>query len=243
MAFVMAPSVNSARFRVLIASEYALVRDTLDAVIKARANMEVVAHAVDARIAIAKSRHFSPDVLVLDATIVLAYGPNIAPQIKTLCPRTRILVLSDLAEHTYPAELFRLGVAGCVSEKSMPETFLRAVEAVGRGQIYLDPSLTEKGMDGLDAFTVTVKKAASDAANTIKGTDAAISNSIRPALSEKEHGILRRAAQGYSGKEIASQLHISVKTVETYKGRAMEKLHIDSRVDLVNYAVQQQWLK
>ncbi len=248
-SFVRSVSNEPRVLRVMIGSEFGLVVDALEAVISARPNMEVIGDAAEGRTAIYKTRHLQPDVLVLDSTIAHAYGPNVAPQIRMLCPRTRILIVDGWEESGYLLELLRLGVSGYVLAQSTPDTLLRGIEAVACGKNFLDPTLAESAA-GVYQFKpkktrcVAVSESGHNAA--FETTPSVPSTGTTPpaiALTERECGVLRRTALGYANKEIALQIGLSVKTVETYKARAMEKLGFGSRVDIVRYAVQQEWFK
>ena len=141
------------------------------------------------------------------------------------CPEIRVLALTFYEDEEYLRQLLQAGAAGYLLKRAAAEELTLAIRTVAAGGVYLDPSLAGKVVGGY------IGKPAPDG------------EARRPDLSDREAEVLRLIAWGYSNKEIAAQLHISVKTVETYKTRLMEKLEFRSRVDLVRYALKQGWLK
>ena len=215
--------------RVLLADDHAIVREGLKLLVNAQADMEVVAEAANGRAAVQKGQQFRPDVIVMDISMPLVSGPTAARQIKQTLPQTKMLALSVHEDKSYLREMLEAGASGYVLKRSAANDLIHAIRTVAGGAMYLDPSLAVRVVGDL------VRKPQS-AAGPFRvegmGSD----------LSERESEVLRRIAQGYSNKEIAAQLSLSVKTVETYKARSMEKLSLDSRVDIVRYALQQGWL-
>jgi DNA-binding NarL/FixJ family response regulator len=139
-------------------------------------------------------------------------------------PECRILVLTVHEERAYLRQLVELGVGGYLLKRSAADELPRAIHAVAAGGMYLDPAIAGKVVGRL------ARRAGDHAGQQAE-------------LSERETDVLRLVAGGHSNKAIASRLNISVKTVETYKARAMEKLGFSSRVDVVRYAADQGWLR
>jgi DNA-binding NarL/FixJ family response regulator len=149
-------------------------------------------------------------------------GVQAAALLREACPEARVLVLSFHEEPGYLRRLLEAGAAGYVLKRSAASTLVAAIRAVMSGGLYLDPTLAGKlagAHEGRPAGDVPAAE-----------------------LSEREADVLRLIAQGYSNKEIGVQFGISVKTVETYKARAMQKLGLDSRVAIVRFAAEQGWL-
>ena len=214
--------------RVLLADDHAIVREGLKLLVNAQADMEVVAEAANGRVAVQKGQQFRPDVIVMDISMPLVSGPTAARQIKQTLPQTKMLALSVHEDKSYLREMLEAGASGYVLKRSAANDLIHAIRTVAGGGVYLDPSLAVRVVGDL------VRKPQSAGPFRVEG--------MGSDLSERESEVLRRIAQGYSNKEIAAQLSLSVKTVETYKARSMEKLSLDSRVDIVRYALQQGWL-
>ena len=216
------------KMRVLLADDHAIVREGLKLLVNAQTDMEVVAEAANGRVAVQKGQQFRPDVIVMDISMPLVSGPTAARQIKQILPQTKMLALSVHEDKSYLREMLEAGASGYVLKRSAADDLIRAIRTIAGGGVYIDPSLSVR------VVSDAAQKPLTGGAFRVEG--------MGSDLSEREAEVLRRIAQGYSNKEIAAQLSLSVKTVETYKARSMEKLSLDSRVDIVRYALQQGWL-
>src|SRR5262249_15937523 len=132
----------------------------------------------------------------------------------------KILVLTRHMDGSYVQELLRSGASGYVLKQSASEELLRAIHRVAAGQTYLDPAITERAVGGVEPGRPVAKR-----------------------LSKREEDVLRFVALGFLTKEIAAQLQISMKTVESHKANAMTKLGMKSRIDIVRYGVLRGWLE
>jgi DNA-binding NarL/FixJ family response regulator len=169
--------------------------------------------------AIMMVRSSSPDVVIMDLSMPTS-GLVAMKEIKTIRPETAVVVLSRHRDAAYVRAAFAAGAIGYVLKQSPFSELNRAVVAAARGERYLDEQLAQdRG----------VKKAEPDGAV--------------PLLSPRETEVLRRAAGGFSNKEIASELAISVKTVEAHKSNAMRKLRLKDRSAVVRFALLQGWLQ
>lgn len=217
------------KLRVLLADDHAVVREGLKLLVNAQPDMEVVAEASNGRVAIQKAQQFRPDVIVMDISMPMVSGSSAVRQIKQIMPQSKMLALSVHEDKSYLREMLEAGVSGYVLKRSAADDLIRAIRTVSSGGVYLDLSLAIRVVGDL------VRRPQSGGTFRVDGLGGG-------ELSEREGEVLRRIAQGYSNKEIAAQLTLSVKTVETYKARSMEKLSLDSRVDIVRYALLQGWL-
>ena len=209
--------------RVVLADDHPIVREGLKRLIDAQPDMRVVGEASDGEAAWRAAKTLAPDILVMDLSMPVLGGAEATARVRRDCPDVKVLALTVHEERAYLTQLLRAGASGYVLKRSASAELVQAVRAVAGGATYIDPSLAGALVEGfLDA-------------------DAAARTS-EPALSEREREVLLRIAQGFSNKEIAAELALSVKTVETYKARVAEKLQLRSRVDMVRYAAQQGWL-
>lgn len=210
--------------RVVIADDHAVVREGLKALVNAQPDMRVVGEAADGAAAWQAARTLAPDVLVMDLSMPVVSGADATERVHRDCPGVKVLALTVHEEREYLTHLLRAGASGYVLKRAAPTELVRAVRTVAAGGTYIDPSVAGTVVEGY-----------LDAQRTGGGTAAA-------ALSERERDVLVRIARGFSNKEIASALRLSVKTVETYKARVAEKLGLRTRVDIVRYAVRHGWL-
>ena len=214
-----------AKLRVYLADDHAVVRAGLKALINAQPEMEVSGEASDGRTACAQAQESQPDVVVMDVSMPELNGAQATAQLKQACPHIKVLALTVHEDKGYLRLLLEAGASGYVLKRAAAEELIHAIRTVAAGGVYLDPVLAGKVV-GSFVRNPSGKGASAD-----------------DDLSEREAEVVRFIAAGHSNKEIARRLSLSVKTVETYKARSMEKLGLESRADLVRYALQRGWLQ
>jgi DNA-binding NarL/FixJ family response regulator len=210
--------------RIFLADDHAVVREGLKALINAEAGMEVVGEAADGQTALRRASVLQPDIVIMDVSMPRLNGARATEKLKRACPNGRVLALTVHEDTGYMRLLLEAGARGYVLKRSAAEDLIRAIRIVAEGGVYLDPNLAGKVV-GSFVRNPSLK-------HVLQGSN----------LSDREREVVRLIAQGYSNKEIAARLEISIKTVETYKARSMEKLDLRSRVEIVRYASQQGWL-
>ena len=213
-----------AELRVFLADDHAVVREGLKALITAQPGMAVVGEAADGLSACEQVPGLRPDVVVMDVSMPGLTGSQATARLRDECPAVRVLALTVHEDKGYIRQLLAAGAAGYVLKRAAPEELIHAIRAVAAGGVYLDPNVAGKVVGGFVRTPADV-------------------DSPGGGLSEREAEVVRRTAAGFSNKEIAARLDLSIKTVETYRARAMEKLGLTTRSDLVRYAVQQGWLQ
>ena len=213
------------KLRVLIAEDHQTVREGVKLLIDSQPDMEVVGEAGDGQIAIEEAVRLTPDVLLMDISMPNLNGLKATKRLQTVRPNIKILILTRHTDEGYLQQLLSAGASGYVLKQSAPTELISAIRTIAAGNAYLDPSLTRKVMGGY------VNRASSLRGET-KGE-----------LSDRETEVLRLISFGYSNKEIGIKLGLSVKTIEAHKANAMRKLGISSRIDIVKYAILQDWLK
>jgi DNA-binding NarL/FixJ family response regulator len=211
--------------RVFLADDHAVVRAGLKALINAQPGMEVVGEAADGLSACEQAPSLRPDVVVMDVSMPGLSGAQATERLRRECPAAKVLALTVHEDKGYLRQLLAAGAVGYVLKRAAAEELIHALRAVAAGGVYLDPALAGKLVVGF------VRKPPGPGA--AGGGD----------LSDREAAVVRLTAAGHSNKEIATQLGLSIKTVETYKARALEKLGLQSRADLVRYALQRGWLQ
>ena len=213
------------RLRIVLADDHVTVRHGLKLLIDAQPDMTVVAEAGDGAAAIRRVDEFAPDVVVMDISMPGINGLNATRTLKESHPTTRVVALTRYSDDAYLQELLRAGVAGYVLKQSASIELLQAIRAAAAGGQYLDSAVTAR---------VTVG---------FLSRDGKRARQARPSLTERETEVLRLIARGYSNKEIASQLELSVKTVEVHKANGMRKLNLRGRIDIVRFAILQGWMQ
>lgn len=209
--------------RVFLADDHPIVRDGIKAMLMADPQLELVGEAGDGPTALQRAIELVPDVAVLDLSMPGMNGVEVARRLIAACPQCRIVVLTVHEEAEYLHELLDLGIAAYVLKRSATEELGRSIHAVAAGGIYLDPAIAGRALRA---------KAPPPPHDDAHGTK----------LSSREIEVLQLTASGHSNKAIAARLDIGLKSVDTYKARAMAKLGFHSRVDVVRYALGKGWL-
>jgi DNA-binding NarL/FixJ family response regulator len=209
-----------------LADDHPVVLAGVKALITADDGLEVVGEAADGMTALRLAAELNPDIMVLDISMPSLNGVKVAEMLRAACPDCKILALTVHEDRGYLRQLLELGVAGYMLKRSAAEDLVRAIRAIASGGLYLDPAVAGKAIGGATGMRT-------GGGNLGETAD----------LSEREIDVLRLTASGHSNKSTAQELRIGVKTVETYKARAMEKLGFRTRVELMRYAVSRGWLE
>jgi two-component system response regulator NreC len=212
------------KLRIFLADDHAVLRDGLKALVNAQADMEVVGEADNGRAACLRVKELLPDIVVMDISMPELNGVQATEMLKIECPQVKVLALTAYKDKAYLDRLLKVGALGYVLKMSAAKELIEALRVVAIGKVYVDQEMTEKIAEGYlrDQF---------------------LRGAVRQReLTGREEQVMRLIAQGYANKEIASQLDISVKTVESHKTNVMEKLELKSRTEIVRYAVRQGWL-
>ena len=212
------------KVRVLLADDHETVREGLKAILHAQPDIEVVGEAADGEEALAAARRLRPQVVILDISMPRMNGLIATREIRHASPQTRILALTRHAEQGYLQRLLRAGASGYVLKQGRAVDLPQAVRAVASGGTFIDPAI------------------ASDLIAELQ-REAPQADPRKRELTARETQVLKLMAWGHSNKEIAARLDLSVKTVETHKSKAMQKLGMQTRIDVVQFAVLEGWLK
>ena len=204
--------------RVLIVDDHAVVRAGLKLLVDGQNDLETVGEAGSARDAIFEARSLKPDIVLLDVVMPDQNGIEIVPQLLKETPESKVLVLSMQDEPRYVREAFEAGASGYVLKEAADSEVVAAIREVAGGGRYVHPELGAR----LVAAESEERKRAED-----------------DPLSDREREVLRLLALGHTNQEIAKQLYISVRTAETHRAHIMQKLRLQSRAELVRYALDQ----
>jgi two-component system response regulator NreC len=209
---------------ILIADDHAILRSGLRMLIDSEPDMKVVGEAANVTEAVQKTRETNPNVLLLDVTMPERNGLSAIPALLKASPQTRILVLTMHDDPAYLQSALSAGASGYVVKSAAHEDLLTAIRAVTQGRTFLDLSKVSAATP-----TASERHASGGAIGREEST---------LLLSEREREVLTLVARGHTNQEVAVQLHVSVKSVETYRARLMEKLNLRTRAELVRYALE-----
>ena len=212
------------KLRILLAEDHETVREGLKMILNAEPDMEVVGEAADGNEAVSQTASLQPDILLIDVSMPHLNGLKATQKVKASWPKVKIVTLTRHKDDGYLQQLLRAGASGYVLKQSPTSELLHAIRAVATGGKYLDPTVAGRVMGSYSGRRDVLAVGAAT-------------------LSDREAEILRLIAWGHSNKEIGSQLQISVKTVEVHKANAMKKLGMNSRIDIVRFAVLKGWLE
>jgi two-component system response regulator NreC len=207
--------------RVLLADDHALLRSGLVRLLGEWDGIEVVGQAENGREAVQKVQELSPDIVLMDIGMPVMNGMDATREIVRRNNDVKVLFLTVHDNEEYLLQAFQAGAAGYVLKNAAESDLINAINVVARGEYFLYPSVTKTVVD-----------------NYVEspgwGQGRAPGQDI---LTDREREILKMVAEGYTGREIAEMLYISIKTVETHKGRIMDKLGLHKRAELVHYAL------
>jgi two-component system response regulator NreC len=213
------------KIRLLIVDDHPVVRAGLRTLLGAQPDMEVVGEADDGATAIERCVEIRPDVVIMDITMKGMSGLASTREIVSRLPEIKVLVLTMHEDEEYLRQMLEIGATGYVLKQAVDTELAIAIRAVQRGEVYLYSSFT--------------KVLLGDLARDEEGRDGQKRTSDYELLSRREKEVLRLVSLGYTNRQIADQLFLSVKTVETYRSRVMDKLGLRSRAALVRYALRQ----
>lgn len=203
------------KIRVLIADDHGIVRAGLRSLLEAEADMEVVGEATTGREAVEAACALQPDVVLMDIGMPGMSGLEATRELKKRAPAVRILTLTIQESEEYFFAMLKAGASGYILKESEPQELLSALRAVHQGGAFLSPAVAKVVLEGY----VTPKTS-------------------QPAgLTEREGEVLRLAAQGYTNRQIAESVYLSIKTVEKHRASMMDKLGLHGRQELIRYAL------
>ncbi|MGD0471086.1 MAG: response regulator transcription factor [Terriglobales bacterium] len=210
------------KIRVMIADDHAILRAGLRMLVNAQADMEVVSEAPDGEKAVQTARETRPDVALLDLTMPRVGGMKALEEMARDCRETRVLVLTMHDDPAYLRSALAAGASGYLLKRAVDAELIAAIRAVHRGGIFVDPRLANVLVQDVLA------KRSTKAGPT------------RPVniLSQRELQVLTLVARGYTSAEIAKQIFVGVKTIETYRSRLADKLGLRTRSDVIRFAIQ-----
>ncbi|HEU4711072.1 MAG TPA: response regulator transcription factor [Pyrinomonadaceae bacterium] len=211
------------KLKILLAEDHRILREGLKRLIDEQPNMEVVGEADNGITAWQKAKELEPDIVLMDITMPRLNGAEATIKIKELCPNVKIVALTGHRASAYLNEVLKAGASGYVLKQAAVDELIEAIQIVAKGGNYIDRATRDSLI------------------NSPLNNRAYKGEPQGKPLSQREIQILSLVAHGYTNKEIANELAISVKTVETHKANSMQKLDLKSRAEIVDYARFRGW--
>lgn len=214
------------KIRIVVADDHAVLQAGLESMLNAQPDMTVIGTAVDGFACLRQAIALRPDVILLDINMPHCNGLEALDQLRVQVSESKVLVLTMHDDPLYLRRVMQAGAAGFVLKQAAGDELLAAIRAVYQGGVYLHP---------VHAKILLMPEAPAQAAPPEPRSAA---QQRYDQLSEREAQILRLVALGYRNQEIADELVLSIKTVETYKSRMMDKLGFTNRIALMRFAVE-----
>lgn len=208
------------RIRVLIVDDHTIVREGVRLLLDGAADIEVVGEAAEGEAALDQVRVLRPDVVLMDITMPGMSGLEATRLIKKQWPEVQVLALTMHESEEYFFQILHAGASGYVLKGASSAELLSAIRAAARGDVFLHPSLARKLVG-----------------DYLRRVGAGEERSSYDGLTPREKEVLTLIAEGHTNREIAERLVISPSTVQTHRGRIMEKLSLQNRTELIKYAI------
>jgi len=208
------------KIRILLADDHAILRESLRILLEEEADLVVIGEAEDGRTAVKMANELSPDVVVMDISMPLLNGLEATCQIKRDKPNVKVLILSMHDNEEYIRQALAKGAMGYILKDAAARELIDAIRAVHRGEAVLSPAITRLVIE-----------------DYLRWGDIQ-TNQETNGLSPREREILQLIAEGYTNKQIAEILCISIKTVQAHRGNLMSKLDLHDKGELIKYAIQ-----
>jgi DNA-binding NarL/FixJ family response regulator len=213
-------ATNKTKYRILLVDDHPIVRQGLAEMINQEKDLHVCGTAEDLHAALDKLEELKPDLVVTDISLKNSNGLELLKNIKVRHPKMLVLMLSMHDESLYAVRALRAGAAGYIMKQEATEKVLTAIRQVLVGEIYLSDKMEKKMMQQL-----------------VGGKSARTGSPIED-LSDRELEVFGMIGQGHGTRQIAEQLHLSIKTVESHRAHIKEKLHLKNATELVQHAIQ-----
>jgi DNA-binding NarL/FixJ family response regulator len=209
--------------RIALVDDHPVVLAGIRALLQGAPEVELVGEANTGATGLKVICESAPDIAVIDLSLPDISGMELARRVSRRCPEVKIIALTVHEDRAYVHPVLEAGARGYLLKRSAADELVRAIRAVNQGAIYLDSAIADRASMGAPEL---------ESAGGSEGGE----------LSPREEDVLKFVAQGFSNKQIAGELEVSVKSVETYKARAAEKKGLHSRADIVRYGIRQGWL-
>ncbi len=201
---------------ILIADDHGLIRTGLRALLQEVTEISVVGEAEDGYAALRRIAEFKPDIVLMDISLPGQSGIDVTRQVRDISPTTRVLMLTVHEDEGMLRESIRAGAHGYILKRAADAELIQAIRVVSQGHMYIYPSLTSALVKDLSPHGAAPEPAIE-------------------ALTAREKEVLLLLARGYTNRQIATEMNLSVRTIEGHRASLVDKLGISSRVELMNY--------
>jgi len=208
------------KIKVVVAEDHTIVRKGIVSLIDGQAEIQVVGEAGDGWEAIQQVEKLLPDIVLMDITMPYLNGLEATRQIKKTYPQVKILALTMYTNDEYVSQILQAGASGYVVKQAAPAELISAIQAVQRGDSFLSPSVSRAVID-----------------EYLKHSNPSAQSGEFQSLTDREREVLQLLAEGFSNRQIAEKLQVSIKTVGVHRTNLMDKLGIHNVTDLVKYAI------
>ncbi len=219
----MSQTKADAKIRILLADDHQVLRSGLRALLNMEPDFDVVGEASDGVEAVKLAETLRPNVIVMDVSMPEMDGLKAAEEIQSLGLKSKIVMLTVHADEQYLFQTLKAGASGYVHKSSADSELIDAIRTANRGDVFLYPSAIKKLLE-----------------EYLRGESREADE--KDPLTNREREVLKATVEGYTNNEIAEQLVISPKTVDTYRQRIMEKLNLHHRSELIRYALKRGYL-
>ncbi len=203
--------------KILLADDHTIVRQGLKLIISSHADLQVIGEAANGREVLELAEKLKPDVILMDVAMPELNGIEATRRLREVSPRTKVLVLSMHKEAVYVREILKAGARGYILKDAIDTELISAIQSVARGDGYISPAIS---------------------GTLLSDYRQNITNPL-DLLSSREREVLQLIAEGKTNKEVATRLNLSVYTVDSHRGKIMEKLNLHSTGELVRFAMKQ----
>jgi DNA-binding NarL/FixJ family response regulator len=221
----MVENYSMKKITILLVDDHTVLRQGLRALLQTEPDMEIVGEAENGRQAVQMAAKLAPDVVVMDIAMPQLNGLEATHQICKEAPLAKVLILSSYADDEYVRRLTEAGAVGYLIKQTMANDLIKAIREAHKGNAYFSPAIAKRLLDHYrESF--------------LKGGKSLTQKTVER-LTSREREVLQLVAEGKGNKQMASDLCISIKTVEKHRQQAMNKLNIHDVAGLTRYAIAQ----
>jgi two-component system response regulator NreC len=209
------------KIRLLVADDHKIFRQGITKLLEQEPDLQVVGEAADGREAVKKATELKPDLVLMDIAMANLNGLEATKQIKKVLPETKIIMVTMHKNEEYILQSFQAGASGYILKEGAVEELVNAIRSIHQDKSFLSPTISKTLIDAY-----------------LRKMETGKTETPFDLLTDREREVLQLIAEGYTNREVAKSLFISVKTVEAHRAHIMQKLNIHDVAKLVKYAIQ-----
>jgi DNA-binding NarL/FixJ family response regulator len=209
------------KVKLLVADDHKIFRQGIKKLLEEESDLQVVGEAADGREAIKKATELKPDVILMDIAMANLNGLQATRQIKKVLPDTKVIMVTMHKNEEYVLQSFQAGASGYILKEGAVEELVSAIRTIHQDKSFLSPTISKTLIDAY-----------------LRKMETGKTETPFDLLTDREREVLQLIAEGYTNREVAKALFISVKTVEAHRAHIMQKLNIHDIAKLVKYAIQ-----